>query len=48
MLEDETAKLYKRVDRWLRDKKQYETDDGDKTCRLGFGLYQIHRDQTNR
>ena len=44
LLDDEAGKLYKRVDRWLRDKRKYETIEGEKTCRMGVGIYQIHRE----
>ena len=41
VLEKEATKFYQRIERWLQDKKEFETDDDDVTTRLGFGVYQI-------
>lgn len=41
VLEREATKFYRRIELWLKDKKEYETDEDDATTRLGFGVYQI-------
>lgn len=41
MLGDESQALCKRIDRWLDDKRRYETEPGEETTRIGFGIYQI-------
>ncbi|MFK8014906.1 MAG: DUF6502 family protein [Gammaproteobacteria bacterium] len=41
VLEREATKFYRRIERWLKDKKEFETSDDEETTRLGFGVYQI-------
>ncbi|MFK7888032.1 MAG: DUF6502 family protein [Gammaproteobacteria bacterium] len=41
VLDKEATKFYQRIERWLKDKKELETNDEDATMRLGFGVYQI-------
>ncbi len=41
VLEREATNFYRRMERWLRDKKEFETDSDDEKIRLGFGVYQI-------
>ncbi len=45
LLNDEATVFYQRIDRWLEDKKRYESSPDEKKVRMGFGLYQIHGSQ---
>ncbi|MEO1574654.1 MAG: DUF6502 family protein [Pseudomonadota bacterium] len=41
VLDEEATKFYQRIERWLADRKQLETDPDEPKMRLGFGVYQI-------
>ena len=41
VLEREATNFYRRIERWLKDKKEFETGPEDEKTRLGFGVYQI-------
>lgn len=41
LLDSEATRLYQRVERWLQDKRDFETSDEDDCTRIGFGVYQI-------
>ncbi len=47
VLEREATNFYRRMERWLRDKKEFETTSEDKKMRLGFGVYQISGGDTD-
>lgn len=42
LLNDEAHTICERIDRWLGDKKRYESNPDDEKTRMGFGIYQIH------
>jgi hypothetical protein len=41
VLEREATKFYRRIELWLKDKKEFETHEDEEKTRLGFGVYQI-------
>ena len=44
LLDAEATKFYQRIERWLMDHKDLETEPGEPAMRLGFGVYQISDD----